>query len=192
MKHVLAFLALAFAVVSSSIAGEGPAVDASWQQAALAGIAAAEYRFSWNGGDLSAPNRAHDLRTRVRQDGFSLLSRTSEDAFRLELRLLDQGEGIVAEGNGRAEIRRPNLTEWLANGPRGVEHGITVDGDDAGPLVLRFALGGDVLAYPEDAAGTSVLFRNGRESRWSATAGWRRWTHAGKSSPRAWTCPSGS
>src|SRR5262245_39911938 len=83
-----------------------PPVDASWRNQALAGIAAAEYRFSWSEGDLSAPNRAHGLRARVTRDGLSIVSRTSEDDFRLELRLLDEEPGTLAPSDSRAEIRR--------------------------------------------------------------------------------------
>ena len=77
MKHAGLLLALVAVAVPSSAAEKAPTGDASWQSKAMAEIAAAEYRFSWSEGDLSAPNRTHGLRTRVRRDGFSLVSRTS-------------------------------------------------------------------------------------------------------------------
>lgn len=159
---------------SGSVTAPAPAPPESWSQTALARIAAQEYRFSWHDGVLSAPNRAHDLRARVSASGFSIVSRVKgEDAFRLGLQLARVGRGrsvveagpaLVVETNGRAELRRTEMTEWLKNGPDGVEHGVTlarppVRGE--APLVLVFTLGGNVLAYPEGNDGRSLLFRDG-------------------------------
>jgi hypothetical protein len=146
----------------------------AWTKTAIDGLAAREYRFSWQDGALSAPNRAQDFRTRLGSTGFSIVSRTKgESAFRVELALARVGRGgellpvengVLVEANGRGELRRPNVTEWLDNTTRGVEHGLVLSRPPAGeaksPVVASFRLGGDVLAYVEGNDGQSVLFKD--------------------------------
>jgi hypothetical protein len=183
LPSILLFPAVTLAVVCAAYAVPAPqpaAPTPSWQDQALAGIAGAEYRFSWHDGVLAAPNRAHDLRTRLGSEGFSVVSRTrGEAAFHVELDLIgfgrpgsvaDVAPGVVVAGEGLAEIRREAITEWFINGTDGLEHGLTLTrppgaggGTDRGaPLVLVFRLGGDAIAFPEGADGKSILFKDGR------------------------------
>jgi len=172
--NVLVVVLIGFSV--RALAADAVPPGEAWTKTAIDGLAAREYRFSWQDGALSAPNRAHDFRTRLGVTGFSIVSRTKgEDAFRFELALARLGRGgawspvenaVVVEASGRGELRRPNVTEWLENTTRGVEHGLVLNrpptGDANSPIVVGFRLGGDLLAYAEGNDGQSVLFKDGR------------------------------
>ena len=152
---------VAFALIASPT----EAAD-DWQKKAFAGIAAAEYRFSFEDGALQAPNRAHDLRTRLDGDGLSIESRTrGADAFRLGLSLVAYGRepvgpGIVVAGE-RATNRRDGITEWLANDTKGLTHGLVLERPPrTGEPSLRLHLEG-VGAFPEGSDGKSLLLRGG-------------------------------
>ncbi|HJQ97522.1 MAG TPA: FG-GAP-like repeat-containing protein, partial [Candidatus Polarisedimenticolaceae bacterium] len=142
-------------------------VDDDWQKKAFAGIEAAEYRFSFKDGVLQAPNRANDLRTRLKGEGLSIESRTlGSEGFHLGLSIVAYGRetvspGIVSAGE-RATNRRDGITEWLQNDANGLTHGLLLErppreGDPAVRLVLD-----GVGALPEGNDGKSVLLRNGK------------------------------
>lgn len=106
-------------VTSPAAAPEG------WFSTLTDAIERAEYQFSSSGdGSLSAPNRAHDLRIRLGEEGVSLTSRAEPDprygAWQLTLRLTGVGrEGALLPvrparpaGDGdRVEYRRATVSE---------------------------------------------------------------------------------
>ncbi|HEX4824204.1 MAG TPA: FG-GAP-like repeat-containing protein [Candidatus Polarisedimenticolaceae bacterium] len=174
MMRVMTAIVVGLFIGTGAAAAETAPPD-SWSHEVLGKLAAQEYRFSWHDGVLTAPNRAHGLRMRVRADGFSIESRTEgEAAFLLDLRLamLGRGDtlapveaGLVVGDEAKAELRRPQATEWLQNRTEGVEHGLSIARPPAGSegrLVIAFELGGNTLAYPEGSDGRSILFRDGR------------------------------
>ena len=158
------------ALIGSAALLAAPAVaqvDDDWQKKAFAGIAAAEYRFSFKDGVLQAPNRANDLRTRLKGEGLSIESRTQgANAFRMGLSLVEYGRdpvgpGIVSAGE-RATNRRDGITEWLENDPRGLTHGLVLERPPReGAPSVRLQLDG-VGALPEGSDAKSVLLRNGK------------------------------
>lgn len=159
---------LAALLASSAVAASAP--DPDWAKRAQGGIAALEYRFSWHGGHLQAPNRAHDLRASIRPDGFEIVSRTQgAEKLRFELVLRrvgrsdepeEVGEGVVAFGDPRAEIRRRGgITEWFLNGTSGLKHGVDLAAPprgERGEVVLEFSLAGNVTAFPEGSSAVSL------------------------------------
>jgi hypothetical protein len=160
---VLVTLALA------GVPARAEAVDDAWQAKAFAGISAAEYRFSFKDGLLEAPNRAHDLRTRLTGEGLSIVSRTrGTDGFHLGLSLVEYGlepvgPGIVAAGE-RATNRHDGVTEWLENDTKGLTHGLVLERPPRtgeGPVSVRLSLDG-AGAFPEGSEGKSVMLRNGK------------------------------
>ena len=176
-SHLLTILTacLLLAVPASTRAQDE--VDPDWMAKVTGDIRQAEYHFTWQDGRLQAPNRANGLRTYVGEQGFEVVSRTEgADGFRLELRLVGYGrpgtriavdEGVVREREGRVEIQRAQLVEWLINDSRGLEHGVDLTTPPAGqgPVVLSFRLAGSLVAYPlgtrgvllGDGTGKSVL-----------------------------------
>jgi len=159
-------------------AGAAPGTAQRGRQAGIeASLRAAEFHFSARqDGSLSAPNRAHDLRTRVTLDGVEVTSRTrGEAAFLLTLSFRGIGRQIEADPAARpgtdrlesleadeweARLLRSGLVEWYRNDPRGLEQGFTLQdrpaGDPVMPLRIHLAVGGSVIAFPQGADG--VLF----------------------------------
>jgi hypothetical protein len=101
-------------------------VDPTWIAKAQTAIAGSEYHFVRQAdGCLSAPNRAHGLRTLVRPEGIEILpAAETADGFRVTLTLrswgregglLPVGAGTVELDGGRAEIRRRFVTERVVN-----------------------------------------------------------------------------
>ncbi len=140
--------------------GTGGPLPPGWLGAVSEEIRRSEYRFSDAGaGAWSAPNRAHDLRTRISDAGIEVVSRTEgAAAWRLSLRLLAFGrDGTMrpaapalpdADGN-RASLRRDDLVEWYVNGEDGLEQGFTIEAPpedrfSRDPLVLEMALDGSL------------------------------------------------
>ncbi|HET6373569.1 MAG TPA: integrin alpha, partial [Candidatus Polarisedimenticolia bacterium] len=143
----------------------------TWSSQVQNQIQRSEYNFSLHGGDWSAPNRAHDLRSRVTPDGIEVVSRTRGEAgFKLMLSLTGIGRerslramphrGLSASER-RAEIDRGDIVEWLINDERGLEHGFSIPAphdDGHGPFVLTLSIDSTLLAYPE--GDTSILFKD--------------------------------
>jgi hypothetical protein len=111
----------------SPTAGAPPA---DWTSAVGREIRESEYRFSAReDGAWSAPNRAHDLRTRIAPAGIEVTSRTrgadaDDGGWLLALSLAGYGrEGSLAAvepavldvSDNRAELRRGGLSEWYVN-----------------------------------------------------------------------------
>jgi len=161
-------------------------LEEEWASKALEQLRRSEYHFSPHEDGWSAPNRSHDLRTRVHERGFEVVSRTGgEGRFRLTLDLARWGRaatmrpaarGVVRASEGRAEIDRGEIREWLLNDRRGLEHGFTLEeppGGDSGAVVLEMDFGGTLLAYHEGES--SLLFKDATGApvlRYSGLAAW--------------------
>ncbi len=167
------FLLLCLQPTGKVGSSSGPAANPSgtWSSQVQNQIQRSEYNFSLHSGEWSAPNRAHDLRTRVTSDGIEVASRTRGEAgFRLTLSLAGSGRRgslraaqhrSVSASERRAEIDRDDVVEWLVNDERGLEHGFTISAppdEDSGLMVIELSLGGTLLAYPE--GDTSILFKD--------------------------------
>ncbi len=185
LPYLVFFLLWAAASATPAPAREDPARDQdragspvppAWLESALEEIRRQEYGFSrTDDGAFSAPNRAHDLRSRITDGVVEVTSRTGgPDAWRLTLRLeafgregslRSPGEGDVQAEGARVEIHRGDLVRWYVNDERGLEQGFTIDappeGADASlPVVLEIAFG-RLEARLEP--GSSVVFsRPGR------------------------------
>ena len=183
MRRSCGQLGVFLAAVAATIPAQAeapPLVPMGWAAEVTGGLAREEYGFrdDARGASVAAPNRAQGLRLTVAPAGLQVEPRTGDAApFRLELALRRIGRsgelrpvepGRVVGVGERAEIRRASLTEWFVNAPRGLEHGLELDGPrpagDA-PYALEFQLGGSLLgaaAGPgavglRDAAGRPVL-----------------------------------
>ena len=172
------------------------AIPSSWLEQVTEQIRTSEYHFSWTeDGRLSAPNRAEDLRTFLDGLGFEVESRTAgSDRFRLRMELTSVGRpggmvpaagGVPAADEGRAEIRRPGLTEWFVNDDRGLEHGFTLDAPPAGrgEIVLRLGLAGSLQANPEGNDGRSVELRDASGQAVLRYHGLKVWDATGRELP---------
>jgi hypothetical protein len=164
----------------SPAAGEAraPGARKDWISSVREEIRRSEYLFSPAGGNAwSAPNRAHDLRSRFGESGLEIRSRAGEgpggSGWTFTLRLSGYGrEGAVGpvgpatpvvSGN-RLKFHRESLslTEWYVNDARGLEQGFTIEKPPAGsrpggPLVLEMALPGALVARA-GGDGRAVLF----------------------------------
>src|SRR5262249_32703207 len=125
---------------SSAAADDGP--GGPWSQEAFGFLTREEYHFSRaHDGSWSAPNRAHDLRTKLVPGSVELTSRVegadvSAGGWWLRLRLTGLGRpatlstvppGEVEEtSGGRIQSRRPAITEWYRNDEAGLEQGFTI------------------------------------------------------------------
>ena len=141
-------------------------VSADWQSTVTKEIARSEYRFSArDDGAVSAPNRAHGLRSTITPSGLELTSRVEgESGFKLTLRVVGAGPGTLTQDDLGVSIARGAMREWYVNDDRGLEQGFTLasrPGGAKGRAALELALGGDVLAYP-DSSGQSILFKTAK------------------------------
>lgn len=177
-QFAVGVLAVAAATTLPLRAGhDAPVVSSGWTADVSQSLARTEYAFRAGdeGGTATAPNRAHGLRVTVATRGLTVGPRTAAaPPFRLELALRRAGRagalrpvaaGRVALAGGRAEIRRAGLIEWFVNEPRGLEHGVTLEGpppDGDGQLALEYALGGDLLAAPAGPRGMALRDAAGR------------------------------
>jgi hypothetical protein len=132
-----------------------------------------EYEFSLQDGAWSAPNRAHDLRSRLSAGGLELEERTGgAEAWTLALRLTRFGreghwhdaEPAEAQGQGnRLELHRAGIVEWYVNDAHGLEQGFTLATAPAGdadlPVIVEIAIKG-LGAYPTED-GRAILFAAG-------------------------------
>jgi hypothetical protein len=175
MEAALAGLVL----VSAAFLGAGGSTTADvpqdWLGQVQEGIRKSEYEFTkTSDGIWSAPNRAQDLRARIRGGALEVTSRTKgSEAWGLTLRLRGVGRpgAIVsldpaeprAEGS-RLDIARPGLLETYWNDERGLEQEMVIaerPGGSAGdPLVLDVEWSGTVTAAEEGSR--SVIFKDAR------------------------------
>src|SRR5207247_959150 len=136
-------LALAPAWVSAPPAGaavppttQSPSSPADWTEQVADGLRHAEYGFSrTTDGSLSAPNRAHGLRTRLDGSIVEISSRLrgeegSAGGWHLKISLRAYGRAGALQdlsdagspsliAADRVELRRRALTEWYVNDERG-------------------------------------------------------------------------
>ena len=119
-------------------------VFADWQSSVTNEIARSEYRFSArDDGAVSAPNRAHDLRSVVTPRGLELTARVEgESRLKMTLslrgvgrgkRLVPFGAGTLTQDEAGTSIVRAALREWYVNDERGLEQGFTLG---VGPRVV--------------------------------------------------------
>jgi hypothetical protein len=161
-------------------------ISEDWFGRATEEIRLSEYHFSLqDDGSWWAPNRAHDLRSRLDTSGVQVISRTKgadiqEGGWELHLALRSYGrEGDLnvvlpahAEASGpRATYRRGPITEWYVNDERGLEQGFTIDaalpspGDPDSPLVLEMSLSGTLSGFLSgDSRSVSFRSNSGQES----------------------------
>ncbi len=168
-----AALGLIAVCVVAPLAAADPDVPADWLSAINENIRKSEYYFSKHGDNSwSAPNRAHNLRSRFTSTGFELTSRTdNEGAWTLTLRVVRFGRidmpvtAISAEPVGNASslrYQRENFVEWYDNDERGLKQNFSFTYPPAGnpgrPLVIELALGGELGAFPT-SDGRAILFK---------------------------------
>jgi len=153
-------------------------VPAGWLDEVGKHLGRAEYEFSLRpDGALSAPNRAHNLRSAFTEQGLLLVPRTGPDEeppWWMGLTVSGYGRaGAVkptetllpmSDGN-RVEFRRDRLTEWYVNDERGIEQGFELPypPDEASselPVVIEMAIQGDVGAFPSED-GREIVFKSG-------------------------------
>ncbi len=121
-------------------------VDQSWKESVCAALEAREYHASVAvDGQLQAPNRAHNLRTRFGERGIEVVPRQDSPGWQFGWEMRSWGRPGRMEAAGRATptadgsrvtYERPGLVEWYTNSARGVEQGFTVDRSPAGDGAL--------------------------------------------------------
>jgi len=153
-----------------------PQQDSNWLAAASAEVERAEYHFNpvrdepevW-----SAPNRAHEFRSRVSPRGLEVFPRTtSADGvgapWTLRLRTTSFGRtdgtfelppATLTPSGARVELDHGHAVEWLENTSQGLEQGWTIPArpPGAGELWLGLELTGDLSLRIEDGARSAVL-----------------------------------
>lgn len=181
-KNVLLPVITSLTVIAAAPQGGGAVntTPTAWYESVTAGIDRSEYEFSpvapmgW-----SAPNRAHDLRLTIDEDGLELVSRshgdrTGEGGWRFRLSRPGLGRGAVIGPMGkaalsahadRADLHRADLSEWYINDTRGIEQGFVVERAPGNPrsgvpVVIDMQVDGDLRAFV-DEAGESILFKTG-------------------------------
>ena len=141
---------------SASAAEPAALVEAAWWSQVQEKIAELEYApSSTDAGELEAPNRAHDIRTRFRPAAVEIVPRRSESARgrRLAWRTASWGrqgratacETVAPTGDGvRVLYRRDGFVEWYENKPEGLEQGFTIEAPPPGkgPLSIAGSIGG--------------------------------------------------
>ena len=108
---------------------------------------------------------------RGRGDHLTLLS-LRLDAWGREGALERAGEGDLHHADERVEVRRHGIVEWFVNGPRGLEHGFTVEKRPTGGGALVFELATE--AARARLSGDAVLLDTtaGRKLRYGKLAAW--------------------
>lgn len=141
-------------------------------------IRLAEYHLTWQtvaGQDPAyrAPNRGQGFAVALRADGAAVTGRGRDGAaWRFGLALRGYGETPLPAALGREDLRAEearvtyrwseSVEEWYVNGPRGLEHGLTLHAppeDDRGEVRLAFALDTD-LAPELSGDGQALLLRD--------------------------------
>jgi hypothetical protein len=148
----------------------------SWFADVSAELRRAEYQFSAahdEDGVWSAPNRAHDFRTRVSADGIEVVPRSadaSDAGAQWKLVLATKSFGRVGNAselkratlqvaNARAELDHGRLTEWFLNEERGLEQGWTIASAPSGaePLWIGLEMGGDLYLRIDEGGRSGRL-----------------------------------
>ncbi|MBN2170128.1 MAG: FG-GAP repeat protein [Candidatus Krumholzibacteriota bacterium] len=169
-------------------------VGADWFRAVTQRLAAAEYHVSPDGGELQAPNRAHDLRLGFTADGVSVSPRDARRAdWRWIWRTSAWGrDGLFHEAApvapshdlARVEYDRGGMVEWYENGPAGLEQGFTLAARPAGEGLLRVAGRVDGgLAARLDADAGALEFHDARGARVLRYDGLVAWDATGRELP---------
>jgi hypothetical protein len=128
------------------------------------------YRVSPSGGGFAAASPAQRLSFRFDRSGVSLSSGATHVG--LTLRAVGYGTSLTTVARvppsahaNQVVYSHPNLSEWYANGPLGLEQGFTIPtapgGHAPGPLTLSVALSGNAHASLASGGQTIVTFRGG-------------------------------
>ncbi len=173
-------LAVAFVAAAPLAAGQGPTVAArdalehsDWFAEATRGLERAEYRFSALA-DLastwSAPNRAHEFRTRVSAGGIEVTPRAADVSATWKMSLSTDRFGrigavdslsaaVVRVTDERVELDHGALTEWFVNDERGLEQGWTIERAPRGsePLWIGLDFCGDLFLRIDASARGGIL-----------------------------------
>ncbi|MFN0244821.1 MAG: integrin alpha [Planctomycetota bacterium] len=159
-------------------AGEfgGGTASSAWTAEAAQAVARSEYEFRAQAGEpgaWSAPNRSHELRSRVSPVGIEVFPRaTSADGacaeWKLALRTASFGRlgelrelsapSIAAHG-ARIELDHGALVEWFVNDERGIEQGWTIAERPRGmdPVWIGLEITGDLSLRIDDGARSGLL-----------------------------------
>ena len=170
---VVLFL-VAAGIVEAAVDPGKPKQDESWLAGVTESIRRGEYAFSRAEGGVSAPNRAHGLRSRITVEGVEMTARVEghdvkRGGFVLRLATVSWGrpgamESLptprIAHEAGRASIVRGPVEEFFINDDGGLEQGFNVNVKPAGngPLHIEMALTTNLLPFVADD-GRSVDFR---------------------------------
>jgi hypothetical protein len=145
--HVRAHRLSHAGLLSLPVAAQGPV-------SAALGAEGQAYRVSRVGGRLTASSPVQHLSTSFTRSGVSVGSGSTEVG--LSLLALGYGSTLASLARvapsahaNRVLYRHPDLDEWYANGPLGIEQGFTVTHAPArsavGPLTVSLALSGNVV-----------------------------------------------
>ncbi len=166
----IALRLLVAGIVALPISGQSrSSPNEPWLTRVAEELARQEYRFSAladAAGSWSAPNRAHDFRSRISSGGLEVVPRDAQGAP-WKLVLATQSFGRVGDAvaldaatlhatDARVELDHRALTEWFVNDERGLEQGWSIARPPAGTerLWIGLEFGGD-LSLRIDASGTS-------------------------------------
>ena len=113
-------------------------------------------------------NRAHDIAADFDADGVRISSSgwswgLSLDGYGRGGRIQPVSQAKLTATDSRIEYSYPGVAEWYLNGPMGLQQGFTIESDPdplgGGPLEVRLALSGDVIADVEPGGRAAVLRR---------------------------------
>jgi hypothetical protein len=151
-----------------------PKQDEGWLAGVTESIRRGEYAYSVVEGGVSAPNRAHGLRSRITVDGIEMTARVEgPDVKRggFEIRLATVGWGRpgaleslpeprIAHAAGRASIVRGPIEEFFINDDGGLEQGfnVNVKPTGSGPLHIEMKLTTNLLPFVAED-GRSIDFK---------------------------------
>ncbi len=141
---------------------------------ALARLAAKDLEFSPSGSELSATNRAQDLRVKVGANGLTVRPGRS-DSWRLALRTrsisrdagldkyVDAGPGLVANSGSHVQIDHGGWSEWFENRQDGIEQGWTIGArpPGEGPIFVQLEVAGDLSLRIDSETGGGFYRANG-------------------------------
>ena len=183
MKRTVRNVIVGCALFTPAILFAGVAPSGSTLPASITDdISCKEYRFAVReDGAISAPNRAHDLRSRFSDHGLYLVSRTRGDAawsLTMALSAVGREENLVPVtaaspemGKNQVTYKHHGIVEWYVNDSKGLEQGFDLlvrpaGGPEAGRVVLAMpvrstlrgavAKDGDAVVF-SSAADEAVL-----------------------------------